>query len=250
MRITKTKIRAFLAPEWLLTCSRVATLYSICYLTAASAILFGIRVPIPHISPTPPTPGGDSERQQQHRLPRSVLVLGGASAVGSAAIQLLKSAAPDAVILTTASPKHVDRLEALGATKVIDRHSTSVLDEVLGAASGGVDAIIDCLTAAAEDGSVFDALSIDGPRAYVQVFTGEQVQVPSDVNATVVFGRQVFGAPGGLNALSQLSQELDQGRYKLPVPVEVIGKGWEAIGKGLETYQNGGVSGHKLIVTV
>ncbi|CAM1511664.1 Fc.00g091770.m01.CDS01 [Cosmosporella sp. VM-42] len=213
----------------------------ICYLTAASAILFGLHVPIPHISST--APGEPGPKLQ------TVLILGGASAVGGAAIQMLRFALPDAILLTTASPKHVERLKALGATANIDRFSSTLVSDVTGAAPGGVDAILDCVTAGASEPSVFGALRADGPRLYSQVFTGQKVSVPQDVKSAVVFGRQVFGAPGGLAAISALEQLVEEGKYKLPVPVEVIGKGWDAVGSGLQRFATG-VSGQKLVVTI
>lgn len=180
--------------------------------------------------------------------PRSVLVLGGASAVGGAAIQMLRSALPEAVILATASPKHVARIEGLGASKVIDRNSSAIPSDVAAVVPGGVDAILDCVAAAAAaDPSVFSSLRSNGPRLYSQVFTGQKVTVPEGVESTVVFGRQIFGAPGGLSAMEALGKLVDQKKYKFPVPTTIVGKGWEAIGTGLKQFETG-VSGQKLVV--
>ncbi|KPM40036.1 hypothetical protein AK830_g6527 [Neonectria ditissima] len=211
----------------------------ICYLTAASAIVFGLHAPIPHISSTAPG--------EPAPAPRSVLVLGGSSAVGGAAIQMLRSALPEAIILATASPKHATRIKGLGASEVIDRNSSSLLSDVAAVASEGVDAILDCVTAAAADSSVFSSLRSDGPRLYSQVFTGQKVTVPEGVESTVVFGRQIFGAPGGLSAMENLGKLVGENKYKFPVPTTVVGKGWEAIGVGLKQFE-AGVSGQKLVV--
>ncbi|KAH7134401.1 chaperonin 10-like protein [Dactylonectria macrodidyma] len=212
----------------------------ICYLTAAAAILYGLRVPIPHISAT--APGEDAPTL------RNILVLGGSSAVGGAAIQMLRSALPDATILTTASPQHGTRLKWLGASKVIDRDS-SIAHGVTAAVSEGVDAIVDCVTAVASDAAIFGAFRSDGPRMYSQVFTGQMVTVPDNVESAVVFGRQVFGAPGGLHAMQALGKALEENKYKLPVPTAIIGKGWDAVGTGLQRFEKG-VSGQKLVVVV
>ncbi|KAF7552275.1 hypothetical protein G7Z17_g4423 [Cylindrodendrum hubeiense] len=213
----------------------------ICYLTAASAILFGLHVPIPHISATAP---GDAVP-----APRSVLVLGGASGVGGAAIQMLRAALPEATILTTASLKHETRLRWLGASSVIDRNSSSIESDVNVVVPGGVDAILDCVTAAAADPSVFRAFHNHGPRIYSQVFTGQTVKVPDGVQSAVVFGRQVFGAPGGLTAMAALGKLIGEKKYKLPVPTTIVGKGWDAIGTGLQQFEVG-VSGQKLVVVI
>ncbi|KAF5005744.1 hypothetical protein FDECE_7831 [Fusarium decemcellulare] len=213
----------------------------ICYLTAAAAILFGLHVPISHISPTAP--------EEPMSPPRSVLVLGGGSAVAGAAIQMLRSALPDAVVLTAASLHHTKRLSGLGASRVFDRSSSSLISDITEAVPGGVDAILDCVAAAAADPSLFDALDADGSRLYSQVFTGEQVNVPKGVKSVVVFGRQTFGAPGGQMAMSALGKLLESGQYKLPVPIKVIGKGWDAVGDGMLNFE-ARASGEKPIVSI
>ncbi|KAM0432841.1 hypothetical protein ACHAPT_004543 [Fusarium lateritium] len=223
-----------------LSFEQVASL-PICYLTAAAAILAGLHVPIPHISQKAP---GEPVSPL-----RSVLVLGGGSAVGGAAIQMLRFALPHAAILTTASIEHSERLKSLGATETIDRKSTSLVSDVTKEVTGGVDAILDCVTAAAEDPGLFDALKSDGPRLYSQVFTGVKVSAPEGVTQAVVFGRNVFEAPGGKDAMAGLGKLLEEGTYKLPVPIKVIGEGWDAVGAGLLDFEARG-SGEKLIVSL
>ena len=162
---------------------------------------------------------------------------------------MLRSALPDAVILTTASVKHANRLQGLGATATIDRSSATLVADVKAHTPEGVDAIVDCVTAAAGNSRVFDALRGDGPRLYSQVFTNISVTPPENVKATVVFGRQIFGAPGGLGAMAALGKLVGEGKYKLPVPIEIVGKGWESVGTGLQRYAKG-ISGQKLVVSI
>lgn len=98
------------------------------------------------------------------------------------------------------------------------------------------------------DSSLLQVLT--GPKYFAEVATGQNVKdVPADVKHSLVFGRQLFGAPGGASALAVLGKLVDEGKYKLPVPVTVVGKGFEAIGQGLETLKDG-VSGTKLVVTL
>lgn len=162
---------------------------------------------------------------------------------------MLRSALPDAAILTTASRKHTPRLESLGATSVIDRNTATLMSDVVAEVNGGVDAIVDCVTAAASNADIFSTLNPTGLRLYSQVFTGEKVEVPNQVKSTTVFGRQAFGAPGGLEAMQSLGTLLAKGLYKLPVPVEIVGKGWGAIEAGLRELSQG-ASGQKHVVTV
>ena len=212
----------------------------ICYLTAAANIVAGLHVPLPHLDPS-----GSSSL-------KSVLVLGGSSAVGAGAIQLLRLAlGSSATILTTSSAKHHSHLVSLGATKCFER-SAQVDTAAITAATPsnrGVDAILDAVTAASSQPSVFGAFNPDGPKIYSQPLTGQNVEVPEGIHATVVFGRQILGAKGGQTAMPALTNLLQSGKFKLPVKVEVIGKGFDVIEPGLDRLMRG-VSGTKFAVSL
>lgn len=83
---------------------------------------------------------------------KTLLVWGGASSVGSCAIQLAKASGYE--VMTTASPQNHELCLRLGASKVFDYHSTSVEDEI-------VQALIDV-----DFVGVLDAIS---KRATVQI---------------------------------------------------------------------------------
>lgn len=112
-----------------------------------------------------------------------------------------------------------------------------------------MDAILDPVTAAATQPRVFEALNPAGPKLYSQVVTGQNPQVPEGVKVTQVFGRAVFGVPGGLQAMGYLAQLVEEGRFKVPVKVEVVGEGLESIEGGLERLMKG-TSGTKLVVSL
>jgi NADPH:quinone reductase-like Zn-dependent oxidoreductase len=192
-----------------------------CYLTAASAINHGLHVPLPHLDPS-----------GSHSL-KSILVLGGSSAVGGDAIQLLRLALPSAKILTTSSAKH---------------HERSTDEDTIKAATPGglgVDAILDAVGAAASQPTIFAVLNSTGPKLYSQVMTGSDIKPPDGINQTVVFGRQIFGANGGMNAMPGLASLVESGKFKLPVKVEVVGKGLDSIDKLMKC-----VSGTKYVVSL
>lgn len=183
--------------------------------------------------------------------PNSILVLGGSSGVGAAAIQLLRIALPSSTILTTSSPAHHSHLTSLGATKAFDRNSPNLVADIRSATDEGkgVDVIIDAVASAATMTNIFDTLRADGPREYSQVFTGQQISVPDDVKRTVVFGRKIFDLPGGKSSMAALADLVSQQKYKLPIQVQNAGRGFESIEPGLELLKKG-VSGTKLVVTV
>ncbi|GAB1320048.1 hypothetical protein MFIFM68171_10258 [Madurella fahalii] len=271
-------------------------------------------------APQPTTPSADgsngNHRHHHHHSrqpttsaePRkrisSVLVLGGASDVGAATIQLLRGALPECTIVSSNSPRHNGRLTAeLGATACVERnggggggggctgsHNRCVAELVeavraacraaaaaaaagagagAGSTSGegggddGVDAIVDAVgvveaAESEEEGQgrlLLDLLAKDGPRVYATVATAgrqKMVDLPEGVRETVVSGRMAFLAGdqggGGMEVMKRLGALVEEGRFALPVEVEVVGTGFEAISEGLEKLRREGVSGVKLVV--
>ena len=214
-------------------------MYRICYLTAATIITVGLHVPLPHLDST-----GSSSL-------KTILVLGGSSNVGAAAIQLLRLALPSATILTTSSAEHHDRLISLGATKCFDRSAQEDTSSIKAATPGdsGVDAILDAVTAAATQPAVFTALNSKGPKLYSHAVTGQNVEVPEGVQSTSIFGQQIFGVKGGMSAMPGLASLVQSGKYKLPAKVEVLGNGFSTIEQGLDKLMKG-VSGTKYVVSL
>lgn len=207
------------------------------------ALGIGLKTPLPFLRDGPTT----------GFQPSSVLVLGGSSAVGAATIQLLRLALPDCTILATSSTKHHSYItNSLGAHGTIDRGSTSLPMDVKTQtpASRGVDAIIDAVGAAAMSKHVFDAFDPDGPKRYAQVWTGdEEIVGTSGVESIMFRGRDFPHLPGNKNIMQSLQRLLDEGKYKLPLPVHKVGDGFDALERGLELMRQG-VSGEKLVVTV
>lgn len=215
-------------------------MFSICHITAAAAIAVGLHVPLSHL--------GSSGNQG--RTLKSIPVLGGSSAVGAAAIQLLRLAIPAATILTTSSKQHHPHLISLGATQCFERsaqENPSVIQAVT-PNNSGVEAIIDAVGAAAHQPAVFDALDPAGPKLYSEVDTGGRTTVPGGVNGSVVSGHHILGVPAGQEVMSALAGLVESGQYELPVRVEVVGKGFEAIRTGLGMLAS--VSGKKLVVSL
>ena len=182
---------------------------------------------------------------------KSILILGGSSNVGAAAIQLLRLALPSATILTTSSAEHHAHLAALGATKCFDRSAQEDTSSIKAETPGGsgVDAILDAVTAAATQPAIFTALNPKGPKIYSQPVTGQNVEVPEGVKSTGIFGQQIFDTKGGMDALPGLANLVQNGKYKLPAKVEVLGKGFGTIEPGLDKLMKG-ASGTKYVVSL
>ena len=81
---------------------------------------------------------------------RTVLVSGGAGAVGNAAIQLARWS--DATVITTiSSPRKAQLARAAGADHVLDYTTQDVAREIRGIAPGGVDTVVEVAAAANSD---------------------------------------------------------------------------------------------------
>jgi threonine dehydrogenase-like Zn-dependent dehydrogenase len=115
--------------------------------------------------------------------------------------------------------------------------------------SRGVDAIVDAVGAGGIQKNVFDVLDPKGPKKYAQVWTGdEEIDAPSGVESVLFRGRDLPNLPGNENIMQSLEKLLEENKYKLPLPVHIVGHGFDLLGKGLELMRQG-VSGEKLVVT-
>ncbi|WP_448638277.1 NADPH:quinone reductase [Geodermatophilus sp. URMC 63] len=107
---------------------------------------------------------------------RTVLVQGGAGAVGNAAIQLARWA--DATVVATVSSPHKAQLAAAaGASHVVDYRRQDVVTEVRKVAPQGVDVVVEVAPAA---NAAVDAQLL-GPHAAVAVYAnngGDEVTLP------------------------------------------------------------------------
>lgn len=160
---------------------------------------------------------------------------------------------PDSTILTTSSSKHHSLLTSLGATTAFDYKSPNLVEEIKQASPNGqgVEAFIDSVNAVVLEPSLLQLLI--GPKHFAEVFTGQNIEVssiPTDVKHHIVFGHTVIGAtPGGSNLLTALGQLGEEGKFKVPLPVKVVGRGFDAIGEGLQILKKG-ISGTKLAVSL
>ncbi|KAF2098968.1 GroES-like protein [Rhizodiscina lignyota] len=208
------------------------------YMTASSALYWALEIAFPFLK------NGRGAGYE----PKSVLVLGGSSSVGSATIQLLRLALPNIVLISTSSPRHHAHLRSLGATTTFDYTAPDIVHQIKRTSLGGqgVEAIIDAVNGIYTRPELLETLT--GPKHFAEVVTGQMArEIPADVQHTLVFGRKVMTAPGGSGIFSALGELLTNGRYKIPLPVTVLGEGLELIEPGLRKLR-AGVSGTKLVV--
>jgi len=116
--------------------------------------------------------------------------------------------------------------------------------------SRGVSAIIDTVGAGSTERHIFEAFDSNGPKRYAQVWTGdEEIEVPIGVDSVMFRGRDLSQMPGGKNVMLALQTLLVEAKYKLPLPVNIAGIGFDGLEKGLKLMRKG-VSGEKLVVTM
>lgn len=170
---------------------------------------------------------------------KSIPVLGGSSVVGAAAIQLLRLAL---TILTTSSAKHLDDLSSLGATKYFERSAQEDLSAIKAATSArsSVDAGLDAVAAAANQPAIFAALDPNG-RSFTSKSSLERMLRYLRESTQLLLS--VDRSSAGVESL------LQSGKYKLPTKVEVVEKGFAAIGEDLNKLMEG-VRGTKYVVNM
>ena len=184
------------------------------------------------------------------QAPSSVLVLGGSSATGAAVIQLLRKAYPSVPILGTSSVKHHPRVKDLGATYVVDYKSASVVADIKAVSPGfaGVDVIIDCVSAGASQTDISDVFDPSGSKRYAAVLTSVPVPVPEGVTKLDVNAWSMFDMQGGRQLIPSLTKLVEEGTYRVPLPVRAAGHGLEELPNVLDEVKT--VSGEKVVVTL
>ncbi|KAJ7761098.1 putative quinone oxidoreductase [Mycena metata] len=213
----------------------------IAFVTAVCTIVDSLKIPLPFLPKVISTEG---------QVPSSVLILGGSSTVGAAAIQLLRRAYPSLPILATSSAKHHARLVDLGATHVVDYKSSTVVADIAALSPGaaGVDLIIDCVSAGASQTDICDVLDPAGSKRYAAVLTGVPVPVPEGVDHMVTGALSMFDMKGGKEIIPSLTKLVEEGTYKVPLPVRVVGHGLEELPNVLDEVKT--VSGEKVVLTL
>lgn len=189
----------------------------------------------------PPTEPGASSTGQ------IVLIWGGASSVGSNAIQLAVAAGYS--VIATASFKNFEYVKNLGASEVFDYHSPTVNEDLVAAFKTrkiagameciGADGWAGCISVITQSsGSKFVATTKRGFPEPPEGVTIKQVYAPSIKNNRV--GQAVYR--------DFLPKALKAGTFvPSPKPI-VLGKGLESIQSAIDYYQKGGVSATKVVV--
>jgi NADPH:quinone reductase-like Zn-dependent oxidoreductase len=184
---------------------------------------------------------------------RTILVWGGASAVGQYAIQFAKLCGLR--ILTTASSKNFDLVKGLGADEVFDYRDEGVVEKIRAATGNALDIAIDTIsvgkTPAQVAGAIGDKggkvaviLPYESPRPTVKVtfsMVYDLLRVRSVRPCHFVYGSCPFQRTNSKWYVNLFKQILATGKIK-PIPVFIQPNGLAGVKDGLQYMQDGKVS--------
>ena len=184
----------------------------------------------------------------QRSTGKTVLIWGGASSVGSCAIQLAVAAGYD--VITTASPKNFDFVRKLGASQVFDYNNLSIVQDVVEAFKGkNAIGVMDCIGDSAWK-HVQEVVQCMQGRKFVSTTKSPFPDPPEGVTMKMVVGTTLKDNEVGKAIYEDfLPAALKAGTF-VPAPDPlVVGKGLEKIQVAIDR-QRQGVSAQKVVVTL
>ncbi|OKL58467.1 Zinc-binding alcohol dehydrogenase domain-containing protein cipB [Talaromyces atroroseus] len=212
-----------------------AVVLPLCLSTAACGLFIDLKLPLPTV-PAQPFDG------------KTLLVWGGASCVGSNAIQLARAAGYE--VITTASPKNFEYVQTLGASQAFDYNSTTVKDDIVNALKGRqLAGILDCIGFAATPICLDIAQAAEGFK-FVATTKARFPTPPEGVQIKHIRGDDLYARPLGKAIYEDfLPAALKAGSYITAPKPTVIGKGLEHVQAGIDLVGKG-VSATKVVVTL
>ncbi|KAI0760997.1 GroES-like protein [Trametes elegans] len=183
---------------------------------------------------------------------KPIVIAGGASVVGSSAIQFARLSGFSPII-TTASLKNTELLKSFGATHVLDRNlsADALRAEVLKIAGGPVSVVFDTISVPETQQAVWELLAPDGKLVTVLQAALTEDQKKNAGKRTIVQARGIVNIPPNVEFGKALNTKLpgllESGQLK-PLRAEVLPGGLGGITAGLDRLKKNQVSGTKLVV--
>lgn len=194
-----------------------------------------------------------------------VLVFGGSSSTGTAAIQLLKLAGHDPI--ATCSPHNFDLVKSYGASAVFDYKAPNCAAEIRKHTKNRLHYALDCISTAASMEFCYQALGRTGGRySTLEPYAEPVAQTRKVVKPDWVMGPQLIGkeiawpkphwrpadpdmAEFGATWTAILGKLLEQGLIR-PHPIVVRSGGLPGVLDGIEDVRAKKISGKKLVYTL
>lgn len=184
----------------------------------------------------------------QKQTEKTLLIWGGASSVGSNAIQLAVAAGYE--VITTASPKNFEYVKKLGASQVFDYNSSTVGDDLLNAFKGKTIAgALDCIGGPACQICVNVVHKSTGDK-FVSTTKRGFADPPEGVTIKAIFGTTIKDNQVGKAVYRDfLPKALKAGTF-VPAPEPLVaGKGLENVQAAVDLHKKG-MSARKVVVSL
>ena len=214
-----------------------ACVLPLCLSTAASGMFQKDYLALQHPSLNPKPTG------------KTLLVWGGASSVGSNAIQLGVAAGYE--VITTASPKNFSYVKKLGASQAFDYSSKSIVDELVAALKDKTTAgVLDCIGVNGAFEACADTLLKTNGGKFIAACMQPPENVPEGVSTKFIFGASLKDNEVGKVIYDDfLPRALAEGKF-VPAPdPHVVGKGLEYVQEALDLLKKG-ASAKKFVVAL
>jgi NADPH:quinone reductase-like Zn-dependent oxidoreductase len=186
---------------------------------------------------------------EPHQAPtgKVLLIWGGSGSVGSNAVQLGVAAGYE--VFSTASPKNFEYVKKLGATRVFDYNSPTVVEGLVSALKGKTLAgAMDCIGFAATPLTVDVIAKSDGSKFISTVKGG--FQAPEGITVKSVFGTTIKDNNVGKAIYEDFLPKALKSRSFTPAPEPLVaGVGLDSIQAAIDL-QAKGTSAQKVIVTL
>ncbi|PWY79148.1 GroES-like protein [Aspergillus heteromorphus CBS 117.55] len=241
------------------------------------AEFLGLRLPVPVARGVDEGEGdGEGEGEEAGEEKEAVLITGGASSVGSCAVQLATAAGY--AVYSTASPKNHAYVRDLGAVAVFDYRSATLTDDLVSALAGkkvhgayaiGNGAVETCLAVLARSNTTKRFVAYAAPpwpselptsTAGVVSMVGSTVwwmgstalkSATKRIRTRFVDGDEWTKSDGEMMRVWRdfLPHALESGQMRPRPEAQVVGTGLESIQMAMDV-QKGGVSAKKIVVTL
>ncbi|KAL1618823.1 putative secondary metabolism biosynthetic enzyme [Neofusicoccum ribis] len=234
----------------------VGTSLSTVWFTVGQALFHHLlAADLPAVKPSTPYAGD--------KAAPTVLVYGGSTSVGTAAIQLLKLAGLRPI--ATCSPRNFDLVKSYGADEVYDYKSPTCAEDIKKATKNNLRYALDCITTKDSIALCYAALGRAGGRYtaldpfWEATAATRKTVKPNWTLGITMLGKDIawpppYGRAGSEEARSfgagwagELQALLEAGKIR-PHPLRAKeGAGWEDVLGGLTEVKEGKVSGEKLV---
>lgn len=194
-------------------------------------------------------------RDATNNAGRGILIWGGASSVGSMAVQLARRAG--LAVYTTASKRHHEHLEKLGVSIVVDYRSPTAVKDVLSAAARagtGISCAFDAISTPETLPKVLRVLDESSAAEKKLAYTlpwPEDVEEPRGIETTRIIASEIGSRREDLAKWvcgDMLPRWLESGEI-VPQEQKVIDGGLSGLQNALDLLRKG-VSGEKVVVEV